>query len=108
MRWIKRKTHTSDLLSRVYYTILGLGDSNYSKFQYIPRQLDEYLAKLGASKFFPRGEADEAYGLESVVEPWITKLYPSLQSFLQTLTISNSIKESEKEEIIESSSKYSK
>lgn len=86
VRWIKRKTHSSDLLNNVYYTILGLGDSNYSKFQYIPRQLDEYLTKLGAGKFYPKSEADEAYGLESVVEPWISNLYDSLKSFIQTLT----------------------
>lgn len=85
VRWIKRKTHSSDLLNNVFYTILGLGDSNYSKYQYIPRQIDEYMTKLGAGKFYPKGEADEAYGLENVVEPWINKLYPSLDGFLQTL-----------------------
>lgn len=87
VRWIKRKTHSSDLLSNVFYTILGLGDSNYSKYQYIPRQIDEYMSKLGAGKFYARGEADEAYGLESVVEPWISQVYPTLDSFLQTLNI---------------------
>lgn len=87
VRWIKRKTHSSDLLNNVFYTILGLGDSNYSKYQYIPRQIDEFLTKLGAGKFYPKGEADEAYGLESVVEPWITNLYPTLDSFLQTLNV---------------------
>ena len=90
MRWIKRKTHSSNLLNNVFYTILGLGDSNYSKYQYIPRQIDEYLTKLGAGKFYPKGEADEAYGLESVVEPWITNLYPTLDNFLQTLSDPNS------------------
>jgi len=89
VRWIKRKTHSSDLLNNVYYTILGLGDSNYSKYQYIPRQLDEYLTKLGAGKFYARGEADEAYGLENIVEPWINNLYSSLNSFLQTLSNNN-------------------
>ncbi len=86
VRWIKRKTHSSDLLNNVFYTILGLGDSNYSKYQYIPRQIDEYLSKLGAAKFYTKGEADEAYGLENVVEPWINNLYTNLNNFLQTVS----------------------
>jgi len=102
IRWIKRKTHSSDLLSNVFYTVLGLGDSNYSKYQYIPRQLDEYLTKLSAKKFYLKGEADEAYGLENFVEPWISKLYPSLNDFLQTLNLN---KASEIDDKIEESTK---
>jgi sulfite reductase alpha subunit-like flavoprotein len=74
MRWIKRKTHSEDILSNVKFTVLGLGDSNYTKYQYIPRQLDEYFSKLGAQRFYKKGEADDAYGLEIVVEPWIEGL----------------------------------
>lgn len=58
-------------MSHVFYTILGLGDSNYSKYQGAPRYLDEALQKLGATRFYERGEADEATSLELVVEPWI-------------------------------------
>jgi len=97
VRWIKRKTHPSDLLTNVFYSILGLGDSNYSKYQYIPRQIDEYMGKLGAKKFYVKGEADEAYGLESVVEPWISQLYPTLESFLHTLNVNGGDKASEEE-----------
>jgi sulfite reductase alpha subunit-like flavoprotein len=115
VRWIKRKTHSSDLLNNVYYTILGLGDSNYSKYQYIPRQIDEYLSKLGAGRFYSKGEADEAYGLERIVEPWVTNLYVSLNSFLQTLTINsndnsslvNGEEKSEKNENFTGKLKYS-
>lgn len=85
VRWIKRKTHSSDLLDNLYYTILGLGDSNYSRYQYIPRQIDEIFTKLGAKKFYPKAEADEAYGLESVVEPWVEKLPEIFKSFLNSL-----------------------
>jgi sulfite reductase alpha subunit-like flavoprotein len=83
VRWIKRKTHASDTLSNVSYTVLGLGDSNYTKYQLVPRLVDESLQKIGAKKFYARGEADDAYGLEMVVEPWIEKLYPALDQLLQ-------------------------
>ncbi len=81
-RFLKRKINPNDLFSNVNYTVLGLGDSNYSKFQYIPKQVDDLLHKLGAKKFYKRGEADEACGLENVVEPWISNLYPQLEKVL--------------------------
>lgn len=85
IRWIKRKTHAPDTLTNVDYTILGLGDSNYTKYQFVPRQLDDGLAKIGAKKFYQRGEADDAYGLEIVVEPWIEGLYPVLEKKIKDI-----------------------
>ena len=61
----------SKLLSHVFYTMLGLGDSNYSRYQGAPRFLDARLKMLGATCFSPRVEADEATSLETVIEPWL-------------------------------------
>jgi sulfite reductase (NADPH) flavoprotein alpha-component len=36
------------LLSHMHYTMLGLGSSDYNKFQGAPRYLDEKLRQLGA------------------------------------------------------------
>jgi methionine synthase reductase len=65
-------------LSHVFYTILGLGDSNYSKYQGAPRFLDDALHRLGGTSFYKRGEADEATSLEIVVEPWIAGVVPAV------------------------------
>jgi sulfite reductase alpha subunit-like flavoprotein len=85
VRWIKRKTLASDTLSNAYYTILGLGDSNYTKYQHVPKMVDEGLSRIGAKKFYQRGEADDAYGLEIVVEPWIEGLYPVLENLCREI-----------------------
>jgi methionine synthase reductase len=69
---------SSKMLSHVSYTILGLGDSNYSKYQGAPRYLDANLGKLGAQKFYNRGEADEATSLELVVEPWLEGVWDAI------------------------------
>ena len=45
VRWIKRKTLANDTLSNAYYTILGLGDSNYTKYQHVPKMVDERVIK---------------------------------------------------------------
>ena len=52
---------TSNLFSHVYYTLLGLGCSDYSTYQGCPRSVDAKLAQLGAQKFYYRCEADEAW-----------------------------------------------
>ena len=75
----------SKLLNHVFYTILGLGDSNYSKYQGTPRYLDTCLQKLSAHKFYARGEADEATSLELVVEPWLEGVIPAIKAEVDRL-----------------------
>eukprot|EP00736_Rhodelphis_marinus_P012406 Rmarinus@m.17774 len=77
-RYIKRKTHPTNLLQGVRYALLGLGDTNYSTYQGVPRTVDKNLSRLGAVSFYKRGEADEAMGLDSVVDPWIDGLPAAL------------------------------
>ncbi|CDW81838.1 UNKNOWN [Stylonychia lemnae] len=75
----------STALSHVFYTVLGLGDSNYSKFQGAPRFLDSKLKQLGAQTFYDRAEADEATSLELVVEPWLEGLNDSINSIIRKI-----------------------
>ena len=68
--WIEQ-LDGADIFSHVFYTLLGLGDSNYNKYQGNPRALDAALIRLGAQGFYEKGEADEATSLELVVDPWM-------------------------------------
>ena len=58
-------------MSHVYFTILGLGSTDYTKFQGAPIFLEEKMKSMGATSFYYRAEADDAVGLEEVVEPWL-------------------------------------
>jgi len=81
VRFIKRKTQPTDLLARVQYAVLGIGDTNYDQYQAIPRLIDTHLARLGARKIIDRAEADEGTGLlEATVEPFIAGLIGVLES----------------------------
>lgn len=85
VRFLRKKTNQLDMFKNIHYTMLGLGDSNYSKYQYVPRLIDELFGKLSANKFYQRGEADDAYGLENFVEPWINQLIPKIKEQLELL-----------------------
>ena len=83
------------ILSHVFYTVLGLGSSDYSKYQGAPRFLDARMKMLGANSFHPRAEADEATGLEDVIEPWLENIGSLLVSQ------SKKMKEMPEEELLE-------
>ncbi|PIC43471.1 hypothetical protein B9Z55_004196 [Caenorhabditis nigoni] len=78
VRRINRRTLPEDFLKSLEFVVLGLGDSNYSSYQLIPRKIDKQLANLGAKRLFECGEADDQVGLELVVEPWIDRLFKIL------------------------------
>jgi len=72
------------------YCVLGLGDSNYNRFAFPGKQIDKRLSELGAERFYSRGDADDAVGLEQVVEPWIEGLWKKLEEVLKQDSIKNS------------------
>ena len=68
-------------LKHLSYTILGLGDSNYSQFCNGPKNIHKKLLLLGAKTFYEPGWADDGVGLEIVVEPWIEGIWTLLAKF---------------------------
>lgn len=71
-RYIKRcKKDVAPLPFRnVCFAVLGLGDTNYDQFCATGILLDKKLEELGGKRAKPLACADEATGLEDVVEPW--------------------------------------
>jgi sulfite reductase alpha subunit-like flavoprotein len=70
VRTIKRKTTSTNSFQNVKFAVLGLGDTNYDQFCATGKVLDKKLAELGGKRMLPLACADEATGLEDVVEPW--------------------------------------
>eukprot|EP01025_Chloroclados_australasicus_P048670 TRINITY_DN5522_c0_g1_i10.p1 TRINITY_DN5522_c0_g1~~TRINITY_DN5522_c0_g1_i10.p1 ORF type:complete len:758 (-),score=89.14 TRINITY_DN5522_c0_g1_i10:394-2667(-) len=74
-----RKKQEAGIFNGINFTCLGLGDSNYTKYQHVPRVFRNRFTELGASSFYKFGEADEVEGLEEQVEAWIDGLWPELK-----------------------------
>mmetsp|Transcript_19650 Transcript_19650/g.38957 ORF Transcript_19650/g.38957 Transcript_19650/m.38957 type:complete len:350 (-) Transcript_19650:340-1389(-) len=85
-RFLKRKSHVEGrelgLMRHLSFSVLALGDTNYDKFCEMGRWMDERLKVLGATPFLPVAMADEATGLEDVVEPWVEAVQKALFSNL--------------------------
>ncbi|XP_077167045.1 methionine synthase reductase isoform X2 [Paroedura picta] len=75
---ISDKTLPLNHFSHLRYGLLGLGDSEYSSFCNGGKQIDKRFQELGAQRFYETGLADDAVGLELVVDPWITGLWAAL------------------------------
>lgn len=71
-RYLKRKqTAETQPFQHCTFSVLGLGDTNYDQFCAIGKYLDKRLPELGAVRAKPLACADEATGLEDVVEPYM-------------------------------------
>ena len=84
-RRLKKKTLPGNHLENCRYALLALGDTNYTNFCNNGKALDKRLLQLGARQVYDTGYADDAVGLELVVEPWIEGLWPALRSHLDLL-----------------------
>ncbi|XP_062986256.1 methionine synthase reductase isoform X2 [Elgaria multicarinata webbii] len=76
---INNKTLPSDHFSHLRYGLLGLGDSEYTYFCNGGKIIDKRFQELGAQRFCEVGLADDAVGLELVVDPWIAGLWVALE-----------------------------
>lgn len=78
LRHLKRQkvstAGVSTTFSHLAYSVLGLGDSNYDKFNATAKLVDSKLHEMGAVRIQPIALADEGTGLEDVVEPWTNEI----------------------------------
>ncbi|MCJ1433556.1 NAPDH-dependent diflavin reductase [Xylographa pallens] len=71
-----RKKLPQTCLRNVHFTLFGLGDSSYPKYNFAARKLKRRLIQLGAEEVFLHGEGDEQHpeGYESTFIPWLNSL----------------------------------
>lgn len=81
-RIIKKRSIAKDTFQSSSFCVLALGDTNYDKFCYMGKSIDKRMKELGGHRFLDLHCADEATGLEEVVEEFNSKVVCSLLQLL--------------------------
>lgn len=68
----------SNLLENVNFTVFGLGSKTYEHYNAVGRYMDAKMDKLGALRFFERGEGDDDCALEEDFNKWKKRMWPVL------------------------------
>ena len=92
LKLLRKRNNRKEKLIDFNYTILGLGDSNYSEFCNGPKIIHKKLQSLGGKTFYEPGWADDGIGLDVVVEPWIDGLWTYLYKFESIKHVPNKAK----------------
>lgn len=79
-KFIMRKQLPASSLNELKFGVLGLGDSSYTKFNFVAKKLYRRLQSLGAEAVFELGLADDQHewGADSVVDSWIVNMWTGL------------------------------
>lgn len=79
-RLLLRKSLPPDSLAPVQFTVLGLGDSSYQRFNFVGKKLYRRVLQLGARPLLPLALADDQHDLgpDAVVDPWLVLLWEEL------------------------------
>ncbi|XP_031786787.1 NADPH-dependent diflavin oxidoreductase 1 isoform X8 [Nasonia vitripennis] len=72
-----RKSLPVDFLSNLKFSVLGLGDSSFEKFNFAAKKLNKRLIQLGATELVPIGLADDQHdlGIDAVFSPWLEDVF---------------------------------
>ncbi|XP_045418032.1 NADPH-dependent diflavin oxidoreductase 1 isoform X1 [Lemur catta] len=76
-RFIFRKNLPSTSLCRMDFAVLGLGDSSYSKYNFVAKKLHRRLLQLGGSALLPvcLGDDQHELGPDAAIDPWLRDLW---------------------------------
>ncbi|KAJ1649970.1 NAPDH-dependent diflavin reductase [Dispira simplex] len=81
-RFLLRKSLPENTLANLEFTVFGLGDSSYAKFNFPARKIYRRVVQLGGRCFYPSGEGDDQHylGIDGMLDPWLRGLWETLLS----------------------------
>jgi len=80
--WIMDDEREEGSMSKVKYTVFGLGNKTFEHFNEIARKVDKRMEELGAERIFPLGEGDDDAGLQEDFDHWKANLWEKVCSAL--------------------------
>ncbi|PYJ61525.1 MAG: sulfite reductase subunit alpha [Verrucomicrobia bacterium] len=84
--WQHLNSHAAPRLDHLSYSVLALGDKNYSDFCGAGKKFDERLEQLGARRIHPRADCD--VDCETTAKQWMEGLWPALEKVGQASRLS--------------------
>ena len=80
-RFLLRRSLPANSLAHLRFSVFGLGDSTYPKFNFVAKKLFKRLLSLGAQPLLPIGLADDQHplGVDGALAPWMETLLTSLE-----------------------------
>ena len=90
--WQHLNSHAAPRLDHLSYSVLALGDKNYSDFCGAGKKFDERLEQLDARRIHPRADCDVDY--ETTAKQWMEGLWSSLEKVGRASRLSPIEKES--------------
>lgn len=96
-RWAKDENREleSTFLSRLQFTVFGLGNRQYEHFNMMGKFTNKHLEKHGAKRVFEYGEGDDDGSLEEDFEAWKAKLWVDMVSQFHPDSKTQSAKDSD-------------
>lgn len=76
----KQRELEDDTLANLKFTVFGLGNRQYEKYNEMGRFVNKRLEALGATRVFEYGEGDDDGTLDEDFENWREELWPALRS----------------------------
>lgn len=75
-----RKSLPTNSLAALSFSVIGLGDSSYQKFNFVAKRLHKRLCQLGATAIQPVGLCDDQHdlGIGAVLFPWMDSFWQKL------------------------------
>ncbi|PKK76336.1 riboflavin synthase domain-like protein [Rhizophagus irregularis] len=79
-KFLLRKNLPRDILNQMKFTVFGLGDSSYIRYNWPAKKLYKRLLQLGAQSIYPRGDGDDQHylGIDGTLDPWLEGLWKVL------------------------------
>lgn len=80
-KFLLRRSLGPHWLESTLFSVFGLGDSGYQKYNIIGKKLDRRLLDLGGTSVVPRGLGDDQHpsGFEAGLDPWLASLWVALR-----------------------------
>lgn len=77
-----RKTLPTNSLSQTHFAVIALGDSSYSKFNFVAKRLNKRLQQLGAVPIMDLALGDDQHelGPDAAIDPWMVQFWENLRA----------------------------